>query len=606
MKHFKQFLCLMMALLMIFLTFVACGEDPTEPAKNSDTSVADGTGTTVPSTNETTTPPMDETEPPVTEPPVTEPPVTEPPVTEPPETVPPCEIHTFAAEKLCTEERVCTVCRETVPAGEHTYYDGPCTAERSCRNCEYVCPASAAHVFGAAFSCGTQKCENCSIAMYGRYCERDTMSSPCKICGLTPPSAIPFITIDGIAIKEFTIVTPADAPSDYGDYLSTALRHRLNMLHDANLISTTDDAEKSGPEIRIGKTNRTVGTVSEGQLLIQVTGGDMEILCEGLSAYEALLDWFFTTFSIQQSDGLVFAEGILLSESFATGEADASIGDVRIMYHNVLFMKDYSLRYSFFRSLYDYYMPDIIGMQETHGHYITNIGFFDNPNNLLLKQHLMTEGYAGISADRSMAVFYNQNTLERIADGFISTRGAYGTTWALFRHKATGKVFGFANSHFSANSTTNDDPVLGNEARINDAKSVVQAINAMITAARKANVENPESIPVIVGGDYNCRVIDDPIQTVIEPAQLTNVRDLIEDPKKLDDVATFGNSITLNETYDYHSFYTSVVNDGSRAIDHCYIYNSDAVTPEQYRVITRPLSAGCSDHHAHYVDITFK
>jgi len=613
MKYFKQLLCLMMALLMISLTFAACGEDPAEPEKNSDTTVADGTGITLPSTNETTSPTKDETTAPTgseTTAPTeneTEPPVTEPPVTEPPETVPPCEIHTFAAEKLCTEERVCTLCGETIPAGEHTYY-GYCTTVRPCVNCDYECPAAAEHIMGAVYACETQKCENCEFAIYGKRCDRETLASACKICGLTPPSAIPFITIDGIAIKEFTIITSKDTPAGYGEYLSAALRHKLNVWHNVTLTSVTDDAEKSGPEIRIGKTNRTVGTVKEGELLIQVVNGDLEILCDGLSAYEALLDWMSNTFSSTQSEGLIFPEGTVLSESYDTWEADATIGDVRVMYHNILGAVDgqsSTLRTSFYNTLYDHYKPDVIGMQETHPGQAYG-PFFGKGNNYLLKKHLEEQGYRALSTDCALAIFYNANTLELLEENYINTRGAYGTTWALFRHKETGKVFGFTNSHFSANSTTNNDPVLGNEARVNDAKSVVQAINAMIAAARKANVENPESIPVIAGGDYNCRVIDDPIQTVIKPAQLTNVRELVEDPTMVDDKATFGNNLTFNTTFQYHQFTTSVVNDGAKAIDHCYIYNPDKVVAEQYRVISRSFSGGCSDHHAHYVDITFK
>ena len=611
MKHFKQLLCLMMALLMIFLTFVACGEDPTEPAKNSDTTVADGTGTTVPSTNETTTPPMDETEPPVTEPPETEPPVTNPPVTNPPETVPPCEVHTFETGKLCTEERVCTVCRETVPAGEHAYYDGPCTAERSCRNCEYVCPASAAHVFGAAFSCGTQKCENCSIAMYGRYCERDTMSSPCKICGLTPPSAIPFITIDGIAIKEFTVVIPepvANQEQGYEYYVSAVLRNRIQTYHKAELPSVTDTTEKTGPEIRIGLTNRTVSQKpTNGSLLIQVTNGNMEILCDGLYAYEALLNWLSNTFCAQQSEGITFEDGILLSEQFRKSSDDATDGDLRIMYHNVLAFINASntrSRFSFYQAIYDHYHPDVIGMQEASAGW-KGMAFFDKKNNSNLKYYMQSQNYKLLHADTALAMFYNDSTLNVIQQGSVEVSGNYGSTWALFYHEKSETYFGMINSHFSANSVANSSEH-GNTLRVEDAKTVTKAATAILDAARNAGIPTYDSLPIVAGGDYNSLVTEAPISTVIAPFGFVNARDAVTDPTKVDPVATFGNDLSYHTAYQYHTFTTEVDGTGEEAIDHCYLLNADTVTANQYRVVTHPLSGGCSDHHAHYVDISFQ
>ena len=592
MKQFNRFLCFVMALVTLALCVASCGGE--EPQETDPPVTTVGETTTAPTTTvpTTTAPTGNETT---------------APVTNPPEAVAPCATHTFAEGKLCTEERTCTVCHETVPAGEHTYSDKvPCTVDRPCQACSYVLPASAAHAYGEPYSCGSRYCAACLMIEYGEGC-----SMNCPVCGLIPLPTVPFVSIGGRSALEFTIITPADAPADYGDYLALALRNRLATWCDIEILSATDNTEKSGPEIRIGKTNRTVSSVESGAALIRVVGGDLELLCDGMYAYEALLDWVSTTFSQQKTDGVALTEGTLLSETYATSEA--VLGDVRVMYHNILAFVGYripsSLRYSFYRSIYEHYMPDVIGMQETHTSAMLGYkapGFFQKENYLNLRTYLENElSYKGLSTDTSIALFYNTETLELLAEDMISTRGAYGTAWALFRHKETGKVFGFTNSHFSANSTTNNDPVLGNEARINDAKSVNQAIAAIIQAAKAKNIEDADAIPVIAGGDYNCYVGSDPI-AVLTSADLTNARDVITDPTQVDQVATYGNDLSYNETYGYHTFTGSMIPKPEHAIDHCYLYNKEGVAAKQYRVVINGVEAGASDHHPHYLDFSFQ
>ena len=594
MKQFKRLLCLVLAVVMFALALASCGGE--EPQDTTPAVTTNGDTTTAPTTTAptTTAPTGNET--------------TAPPVTNPPETNAPCTVHTFAEGKLCTEERTCTVCHETVPAGDHTYY-GYCTAVRSCVNCDYECPAVAEHVMGAVYACETQKCENCDFALYGRRCDRETLSSPCRVCGLTPPSAIPFITIDGVPIKDFTVVIPEPARNqeqDYEYYVSTVLRNRILTYHQETLTSVTDAAEKSGPEIRIGVTNRTVSEQPQnGSLLIRVVGGDLEILCDGLYAYDALLTWLSGTFSAQHSEGIAFREGILVSEQFRASSEDATDGDLRIMYHNVLAFinaNNSKSRFSFYRSVYDHYKPDVIGMQEASAGW-KGMAFFDVKNNMNLRNYMQSKHYKLLHADTALAMFYNDTTLNVIQQGSVDVSGNYGSTWALFYHEKSETYFGMINSHFSANSVANSS-THANTLRVEDAKTVTQAATALLNAARTAGIPNADSLSIVAGGDYNSLTTDAPIASVIAPFGFVNARDAVSDPSRVDDVATYGNELAYNETLQYHTFTTNVVKGGQNAIDHCYLLHGDSITANQYRVVTHPLSGGCSDHHAHYIDLS--
>lgn len=623
MKTVQRFLCLLLALLMVALTLAACGSEETGKDIDGGTPSLEGDNTTalpmdettVPITVETTVPPVNETTDPTvdeTDPPVTTPPDTTPPETNPPETTPPCEAHVFEAGKMCTEERACTVCGETVPSGKHTYYAGPCTVERACKLCAYKCPAFAEHHYGAAFACGSQICENCDTAIYGKYCERKEMYGPCMSCGLTPAASIPFITVNGIDIREFTIVTPVKDKQnlyDYEHYISALIRHKVSVWHHVELTSVTDDAEKSAFEIRIGRTNRTVTECGENEYIIRVIDGSLEILCGEMYSFDGLMQKVGQLLSTQSSKGIALAEGDVFTQSYETPEKDRKDGDLRILFHNVYAASktdelDFVSRFSAFKKVYAHYLPDVVGTQE-------DVGMGYN-----VRAYLETLGYRWVSANSGggQMIFYNSNTVELYAKdsyGYVSGNGGYGTRWALFRHIETGSVFGVGTSHFSANSVAGDDAEKGNALRIGDAKTVITAKQAMVGYANKAGVEDVANLPLIFGGDYNCNTMGDPItQVIANPSSgLHHVKGVIKDNDKKDDYATMSVAPVWNKQYNYHVItpYTPSQGSGRYSIDHIYLYAEGVqYTANQYRIVHSMSSRGCADHTPHYVDISFR
>lgn len=625
MKQFKRLLCLMMALLMIALALAACGGNDDNKDKDKDSKVTEDSGTNAPTGNDTTAPAGDETtlpsgdettaptgdattNPTETDPTETDPTETDPPETDPPETVPPCEKHAFAENVLCTDVKVCTVCRTEVPAGEHAFYSGACTADRPCKNCSYVLPAAADHDWGQAFGCGTKKCNNCTVVMYGKYCER--VDDVCIVCGTRTPAAIPSITIDGVEICEFKIVIPSPnnvIGTEYAKYLASLIDHRVNMWHKVDLEIVPDKYEKDGPEIRIGPTDRTVSTVADDEYLITVVNGDLEIQCGKMYSYAGLIDKIATMLSSNQWKGIAFKSGEDITETFTAAPEDALDGDVRIMFHNVYqFGENINIRsrYSMFHMLYDHYMPDVLGMQEASSNYWTA------NNGLLIKNCLKAMGYGTVGEAEGFAeiVFYNKATVKVLYSDVNKTAGNYGTTSILFQHIATGKYFGVCNSHFAANSVTNPpyDPVQGNQMRIRDAYSVVAGKEKLIAKAQELNLPNWENLAIIVGGDYNSLVGSDPVNVVVG-ANFVNAREAVDDKTKVDDLIASGAAPSYINQYDYHgpNYYTSGVGSGKSSIDHCYVHGEGITfTANQYQIITNVVARGTADHCAHYLDIT--
>jgi len=260
-------------------------------------------------------------------------------------------------------------------------------------------------------------------------------------------------------------------------------------------------------------------------------------------------------------------------------------------------------RYSMFHMVYEHYLPDVIGMQEA------NSVYWNSDNAGLVKNYLKKNGYGTVGEKEGFAeiVYYNQKTLEVVWSNVNKTAGNYGTTSVLFKHKATGKYFGVCNSHFAANSVA-ANPEEGNQMRIRDAHSVVDGKNKLIAEAKRLNLPNADSLAIIVGGDYNSRVGDDPVN-VVANAGFTNVREVIDDKAMVDDLCAADTAPKYINEYDYHgpNYYTNSVGSGKNSIDHCYTHGEGITfTANQYRVTTNLVSRGTADHCAHYLDITLK
>ena len=599
MRYFKRFLCLLLALTMIGAALASCGGGG-EPADTNDNGVTTGGDTT---TAPTTTAPT------------TTVPVTDPPATNPPETVPPCEVHTFASGSKCTDERTCTVCQETVPAGEHKYSDLPCTIARKCLACGDVLAAAADHVYAPAAACGTQKCQNCTTANYGTGCRRNDWADPCQYCGLHLPDFMPFLSIDGISIENFTIVIPTyerNQEYDYEYHLGSMIRHKVCTMDRTGRVKlemVSDSTERKGPEIRIGKTNRTVTACDADQYIIRVVGEDLEILCGEMYSFDGLMTKIEDLIKMRE-DGVILAAGEDITERFTPLETDTLVGDLRIMFHNIYQYEnarpvDLRTRYGFYKKLYTHYKPDVIGMQEASASY------WAAGKGYSIRMFLQNSGYRAINFGDSQVIWYNRETVELLDNTSLGTNSR--NNWAIFRQKGEGNednIFGVISIHLRANSVA-DSAEQANQFRVEDAKKVNLSKSEMLAYAKKAGVKDADNLPIFAGGDYNCRVTDDPITTEIMKTGngLYNIRDVIQDKSKVDDYVAAGPAPIWNQEFDYNqvSHYASTAGSGFNSIDHLYVYAEGVqYTANQYRVIRSLTSRGCADHAPHYVDISFK
>ena len=593
MKHLKRVLCLLLVLTMVGAALAACGGAEEPAVTTTGDTTANTTGGDI-----------------TTVPPATQPPVTDPPATEPPATAAPCEKHIWAEGSKCTEERTCTVCQETVPAGEHTCSDLPCTVDRVCMDCGHVLTAMADHVYGKLAACGTKKCENCDVAVYGDGCVRADDEGLCAFCRLPSSTAIPFVNVGGISVKNFTVVIPTyekNLTHDYEHYLSALLRHRLDQYHRAGLQTVSDSAEKIGPEIRIGKTNRTVTECPENTYIIRVVNGDLEILCDGMHAYEGLLKKLDEMLGANQKAGITFSADTDITASFSDRPEDALMGELRVMYHNIWNWSskpiDTRSRFSMFKQLYTHYAPDILCFQEAPADYFTI------QKSLNLRAYLSDIGYKSLNVGKgSHPIFYRGDNVKLLAHGFESKGSGYGTSWALFQHRKTGKYFGVGNSHFTAGSMVKEGQTL-EELQLQDAQALLRAKEKILSAATEKGVENVDTMPLIFGGDYNSRVGSAPINR-LEMKGLVNVRRCIEDADMVDDYRTYGSEFDYIKAYDYHVLnpYKKAEGKGlTDSIDHIYLKNEGvSFTAHQYRVIHNLIAGGCADHQPHYVDISFQ
>ena len=515
MKQFRKILCLLLAILFVLSALASCGSnetpDTTQPSgDNGNNNGGDTTTTLAPG---------------------------------------PCEVHTFAAGSLCTDARTCTVCGTAVEAGTHVYAEGSlCTEARNCTACGAAAPVNAEHTAGAYATCGTdQTCIHCSYIFAERTNRHGYKDNFCTVCGQKRPMEISEFTIAGVPIKDFTIVIPNK--DFYGAYVSSLITHRVSSWHGEKLVTVTDKNEEVEHEIRIGSTNRTVTEVGDWEYAIKVVDGDLEIVCGNMYAYEGLIDKVCEV--ITRSAGAIHLEAdTCYTDSFTAKDTDAKDGDVRIMFHNMLNavpegkILNVSSRYSMFRMLYSYYQPDIIGMQEAAN------SFFSAENGIAIKTFLTGNKYKIVNDGKSQPIFYNTKTLELMDSNYLKATGGKGTSWAIFRTKETDKYFAIINLHFSANSAA---PTVEecNQLRIFDAKTIAVAKSEIVAAAKKLNLSNAETLPIIAGGDYNCRVGDDPIAVVEQT--LVNLRDMIEDKTKVDDLNPGNGYPSYNEDFNYHS-----------------------------------------------------
>lgn len=399
-------------------------------------------------------------------------------------------------------------------------------------------------------------------------------------------------TIGGRPIGEFRIVIPSNASVEY--YVAQMVSQHISVYTGAKLAIVKDSEPAQDCEILIGNTARTTVTPAAGEYRLEVTGTRLQITASSLigltEAYWAFTDSVLPT----SSANLAVPSGASYTGEDLTPNDIVKTGDMRILYHNVVgYTMDACPMYDrgdMMLAVYQTYSPEILCWQEASNGHRSDA----RAKNLMdwLKANY-TEICFKNQGGTGNPIFYRKDAgLTLLDSGYSRARaGDKGSTWAVFQ-RADGTIFGVTNSHFAANSNANNNPTLGDEYRLQDAKNLVNAIAGIR--------ETYGGITIISGGDYNSSPGSAAYHN-LTGSGLTSVRNLAATHTPYSAHHAYP---TYNRATGLYSMLYSLTGQVSAAIDHI-MHSGKAVTIHSYTILSDPLSLTTSDHAPHYVDITF-
>lgn len=378
-------------------------------------------------------------------------------------------------------------------------------------------------------------------------------------------------------------------------YIAQLVQRHVEMFAGMTIAVVSDATASTGPEILIGKTNRTTITAEAGQYQITVTEKGVEAVSNSLEGYAKLYTRIQGEVLKYSSANIVLSRGQSWNAEDGTAQNMVKNGDVRVMYHNVwgYLLEDgantIANRLQVATQVYEEYMPDVIGFQE-----------FANSDDI--RTWLVANGYEERVAFRYNPIWFNTNTLECLSWGSENAEGhGYNSLWCIFRVKATGKVFGMCNSHFTADSMVEGQlHENGDIERNRDAQALLKAVKAI-----QDDPNGGTDIPIFTGGDYNATPTSLPMQT------LTNggLTDMYTEgvATVCSEYAAYSGGSVYDAQLGYYPLAAENINSATNAIDHImYGGNTSSVQVNEYAVLNGQIARYTSDHCPHFVDFSFR
>ncbi len=361
----------------------------------------------------------------------------------------------------------------------------------------------------------------------------------------------------------------------------------------------TDAAPATEAELVVGITNRNAPPTQKESYSITYKDNRMFFNCDYSEGYNLLYEHVKSNVIVSRKNLSLNEEFNIttpLSTVFKNGSENAlkKSGNIRILIHNIYGGNSAEIpaywRMEQLKDVYRDYAPDIIGLQE-----------YSDSVKPYMSKHLEALGYVEVpyhTKNQNLVVrtplFYNPDTLKLIDSGYWRYNDNSGDTsksvgWGLFEEKATQKRFIAGGTHFY---WTGDE--LGKSARIIDATELAEL---MISLSNKHNV------PVIVGGDYNCKLESDPLNILLKDNKFVEAEDIAIKTE-------FGGSHHSYPTFDNntgiaHKYYPASGTYKS-AIDHIFVYNESKLTVNMYDVIEDFFALASSDHCPLITDFTLK
>ena len=223
-------------------------------------------------------------------------------------------------------------------------------------------------------------------------------------------------------------------------------------------------------------------------------------------------------------------------------------------------------------------MPDIINVQE-----MTVVMYPYVLKNMSDYGH----SYAVTENIHSLNILYNEKTLELVDhDYHMFTYGGNGKgyVWAVFKHRATGKLFASVSTHFWW---------MGESMRAgSDAWREAQAIE---TSDKCKEIAEKYGCPVFLGGDFNCRLSSQALKNILNNG-ISNC---------------FGDALENDDFGSHHpcggnGFGKGNPGTNEDAIDHLFYYNLGDCVLNAFRRTEPEFFMKLSDHYPLYVDVMLK
>lgn len=368
--------------------------------------------------------------------------------------------------------------------------------------------------------------------------------------------------------------------------IAYSLREHLISKYGYPLMVVTDSMPKEEHEILVGNTKRTNVSPEKDSFLICAEGKTLSICADGMLGYEGLMKYLCEElFKPGEAESYVIGEGASYVGSLETKLENGTYfatnrdGDVRFMTYNVYCGKESGAienRQELQEEIIKAYSPDVLAVQEFNRKYDPTFTSF-----------LSGLGYAK-AGEGSTVLFYKSDSLKlEVSDTLVYSQGndsSKAVTWALLK-TGSGKRFIAMLTHLAWNDPELDDPAA---IRLSQAGELISLTNSLISRY---------GVPVILGGDFNCRLDTEPLLLLTslsvaqKEAQTKNDNGGHHSYAQLDEAKNIYSTPVPTRSYD-------------KSIDHIFVTGD--ITVKTFGTLFNDYCVWASDHSPMLTEISFQ
>lgn len=407
--------------------------------------------------------------------------------------------------------------------------------------------------------------------------------------------AIDSILCCGEELTSYRIVLPQNATTNES-FFAYQLRYHLYSSYGYELEVVTDASPVSEREILVGNTSRKNITAENGKFSVKAEENKLFFVANDMCGYESMFEYATQTLIVPNSEKKCTVEGGFLyvgDTSLTLEEGTRFItersGDARVMFYNVYgydLAGGPNVRQPFQKELVANLAPSVLGLQEASSAYNTSFAL-----------SLAELGYTRIETSAGNAnftpIFYKEAEVTLLKSGYQlysnTNDNSKGLTWAVFKDNDTQKTFAVINTHFMWNR-----PSLAsgeaNTIRVSNATELIGVKNAIL--------DEYENIPVIAGGDLNSKVNGDP-HTVLTDGGMSSAYSKADVKNNVSGRTSYAIYDGTKKCYTQWSNPWGLYSD---ALDHAYV--SENVNVNTFAFVYNLYGRLSSDHMPVLVDIT--